>query len=287
MDFGEWIGRHRRETLNIDMRTAAERTGVDLGTISRVENGRTQPTLATVIRLCEGYDLALADMIAALVGAEVAQTLTPPDRPDNSVLSVADAVAFARGFGPARAAWLAAQLNTIGRTQAQAAREPNPPPVVPEAIPLLLARSEVFQVTLAYPGGLAAESLRWTYAMGGLLLFVDVGAYVRAARQLSGQTLHALGSATVLSRIETGTMERIKLGDVLALDAALTPDDHAVAGMFWRAGRALDALAFPVLVTAHRLVPARDIAEILVLSYRWAQALGLDESAWLAGLRGL
>src|SRR5260221_14635496 len=67
ISFGEWMRAIRKERC-LDIRTLAERTGVEATTISRVENARTQVTLQTCVRLCEGLGVSEFDVIAALYG---------------------------------------------------------------------------------------------------------------------------------------------------------------------------------------------------------------------------
>lgn len=292
MEFGHWIRNHRTVAMQIDVRTASTLTGVDGSTISRIENLHTQPTLATVLRLCEGYGLALGDMIPALVGKEVTAELdVPQSDTDRHVLTITDTVNFIQLVGTADTVseLLAESISIIAKHQAHAQRQPVPPPLIAADISKMLSHSEVYQLTLNYPGNLTAEMLEQVYSAGGVMTFQDVGAYVRAARQSRSTTLSALeektrSSASVLSRIETGTLERVKLGDVLSLNKTLTPDSNLVLAMFWQAAQLYDALRFQVKID-EQSVRALDVAEVLVIVYRWWQQLGLDGNTWLTQLR--
>ncbi len=67
MEFGEWVQCIRRKKT-LDIHTFSEKTGVDASTISRIENLRAQATLYTAFHICEGLDIALAELIKELIG---------------------------------------------------------------------------------------------------------------------------------------------------------------------------------------------------------------------------
>jgi hypothetical protein len=88
-------------------------------------------------------------------------------------------------------------------------------------------RPYLFGFELEYPPrNLVGHIVLCTYEHGGILLLDDIGAYVREMRLSGMETLRGFEvvtsiSASVLSRLEDGSLERIKLVDVLVLDKAL------------------------------------------------------------------
>ncbi len=67
MHFGQWV-QERRAERGCDLRAFAALTGVDIGTISRIEHTRTQATLSTAVQICEGVGASVTDLLEALVG---------------------------------------------------------------------------------------------------------------------------------------------------------------------------------------------------------------------------
>src|SRR3989442_6969223 len=67
MEFGTWVQNVRKER-GIDIRAIAEKTGVDASTISRIENSRTEATLYTSFRICQGLRISLSELVQLLSG---------------------------------------------------------------------------------------------------------------------------------------------------------------------------------------------------------------------------
>ncbi len=81
-------------------------------------------------------------------------------------------------------------------------------------------------IDFRYPRELSFDIIRNNYLAGGVLIFLDIGAYVRRVRLSKGFSLMTLGKATGFSdqgirKLENQTAEKIKLEDILKLDMAL------------------------------------------------------------------
>ncbi|NUS78446.1 MAG: helix-turn-helix transcriptional regulator [Streptomyces sp.] len=59
---GEQI-RHVREHHNLSQRQVCEATGIDIASLSRIEQGHTSPLLDTLIRIADAIGVPLADLV--------------------------------------------------------------------------------------------------------------------------------------------------------------------------------------------------------------------------------
>jgi transcriptional regulator with XRE-family HTH domain len=59
---GEHI-RHTREHHNLSQRDVCERSGVDIATYSRIEQGHASPKLDTLIRIADAIGVELRDLV--------------------------------------------------------------------------------------------------------------------------------------------------------------------------------------------------------------------------------
>src|SRR6266705_3173256 len=93
MDFGSWLQQMRLER-HMDLRTFAELIGVNMSTISSIENSRMQVTLATAIRICERLGVTLPTLLQAMQGKPLSD-LEPQDVSEREgILILSDVLAF-------------------------------------------------------------------------------------------------------------------------------------------------------------------------------------------------
>jgi hypothetical protein len=146
--------------------------------------------------------------------------------------------------------WLTILLNRIATFSDERGGPTHTPTallIVPEDIEKLLQDSRLYQFKVHYPEAMTAEALWQIYLRAGALSLVDIGIYLRQVRRTKRVTLSGLEtkgslSASVLSRLEAGALERVKLVDVLAFDERLGQEGKLVA-MYWRACILLDMVA--------------------------------------------
>src|SRR5260370_41870384 len=108
------------------------------------------------------------------------------------------------------------------------------------AMEVLLSNNSMNSFDLNYPRQISYKAVIYNYEKGGILILPDVGAYVRGLRREEKVTLEILEgssriSTSVLSRLEEGSLERIKLVDILALDISLNQTGRRI-DMFCQAG---------------------------------------------------
>lgn len=70
--FGIVLARYRRR-VPMTQEQLSWKSGVDRKFISRIENGRREPALGTILKLCDALEIPPADFIAA-VSAEIRPT---------------------------------------------------------------------------------------------------------------------------------------------------------------------------------------------------------------------
>jgi transcriptional regulator with XRE-family HTH domain len=303
MQFGRWV-QERRAELGLDIRAFAAQTGVDVGTISRIENTRTQATLNTAVQICEGIGTSLTDLLEALLGKCFPDLEQQPPSEERVMPSLRDAEAFlayAHQDQQACYSWLAHLLNrvaalvdiTIGNIRKRGSGL-----FVPEDIQKLLLNLPLYRFELQYPGELRAETIWNTYREGGLLTYSDIGAAIKHVRREKQVTLVRLEgsvniSASVLSNLESGSIERIRLIDLLTLDQQLAQEGKIIA-MYWSVVRFLQKLVCQRQAgdTRHGETASLDDKEqdtklitIFTTICRWLQVVNGETTSWIEELR--
>jgi transcriptional regulator with XRE-family HTH domain len=303
MEFGQWIQQVRLER-KMDLRAFAERIGVDISTISRIENMRTQATLATAIRMCEGLGITPSLLVEVLQGT-AASDLEPVVLSGHEMIPMLEDVqAFIRSM---RRDWrrgsllLAEMMNTIALLQLQGRRtnrENGRPLFVPEDVDQLLLDIPLYRFEFHYPSDIKTSDIWENYRGGGWITATDVGAYIKKIRREKRVPLvrlqHAVKvSDTVLARLEEGALERIKLNDILLLDEQLEQGGKILV-MYWRAsqlheevmhflsGSTLRPEDMPLSVW---ITQQMRLISIFTILCRWFQQEDQKERGWMKELR--
>jgi transcriptional regulator with XRE-family HTH domain len=303
MDFGNWV-RVQRERQEMDVRAFARLTGVDASTISRIEQARSQVTLWTAVRMCERLNVTPGDLLAALRGKRPPFAAWRQAEQGVDVVTVGDLEAFVsymRRTFQEGSTWLTSLLNQVAAREEEgyASHGGSAPLIVPEDIEKLLQDSPLYQFKVQYPAAITAEDLWEIYLRGGALSLVDIGAYLKHVRRARRVTLSGLEesgrvSASVISRLETGSLERVKLIDVLTLDEQLGQEGKLVV-MYWRACMLIDAVA-----RLHqrdfqaggegpskelRLEQEWRLIELFTTICRWLACLEPNDHSWMSAFR--
>ncbi len=303
MDFGAWV-QSLRAQREMDVRTFARLVGVDGSTISRIEQARSQVTVLTAVRICEGVEAAPADLLCAMRGERPKWARGQTDIHEDVVITIKDLEAllcFLRCHWEEGCRFLTSLLNRIaaaskdeGRVQGETVLL-----IVPEDIEKLLADSRLYHFKVHYPEEMKAEEIWKIYLAGGALSLVDIGVYLRQARHTRRVTLSGLEesgklSASVLSRLEGGTLERVKLIDVLTLDEQLGQEGKILA-MYWRACtlmemvvrvRKRDSLAGVLMPAAlERIEQDLKVVELFLTICRWFSCLSAPNDTWVREMR--
>lgn len=287
MEFGEWI-RSIRKAQKLDIRTLAGQTGVEASTISRVENTRTQVTLSTAIRICEGLGVTGSDLLEAVRGKHVPYQEDSSSTRDKAIPTMEDVEAFLvslQSGPPAGYHTLSSLLNkviTLRGIEAETAQWESSHTFNPEEIHRLLFHSPIYQFEVQYPPDMRIEDILTIYKRGGALTLADIGMYIKKIRREKQMTLaHLEGTAkvstSVLSRLETGLMEQVKLADILNLDEQLEQDGKLLL-MYWKVYRlnnlvshsveAITGFSSPTTVEQYE----KQVSVFIVL-HRWLQQL--------------
>jgi transcriptional regulator with XRE-family HTH domain len=303
MDFGTWV-QSMRTQREMDVRAFAHLVSVDPSTISRVERARSQVTVATVVRICEGIGATPADLLAALQGSRPMWAHRCQKTSASEVMTIPDVEALLsslRRSWQEGCVWLTHLLNQVAAysDERNTPAGETMPLIVPEDIEKLLADSRLYQFKVHYPEDMSADAIWKIYVQGGALSLVDIGAYIRQARRTKRVTLSGLEeagklSASVLSRLEAGALERVKLTDVLTLDEQLRQEGKIVA-MYWRTCLLIDAVAqarkrdeqagVAMPAAIDRIEQDLKLIEVFLTICRWLSCLSPSDHTWVTEFR--
>jgi transcriptional regulator with XRE-family HTH domain len=291
MNIGEWVQLMRQER-KLDIRAFSTRTGLDIGTISRVENGRAQATLATVVRMCERLGVSVEEFIGMWQGKSFLGFESSTALRESTIPTLQDVHAFliwARKDPSALCAWLADSFNRIAALQQEA-----PPLFVPEELEKFLFGSW-YRLEVQYPPNMAAEEILAILKQGGVLILSDIGTYLK---QLLHKELVSEGQRDAalrgLTRLETGSVERVKMIDVLLLDEQLEQEGKIVA-MYWRVYAFQDemlrlqasSVGQPASEVQNVRIPGREVklTSVFITICRWLQLGSQEDAFWMKDLR--
>jgi transcriptional regulator with XRE-family HTH domain len=287
MEFSQWLRRERSER-GIDLKKTAQASKVDTSTLSRIENGVTEPTLETVVRIMRGLDIDLNQTLATWV-EDRSLLAKDSDKHDDvlPVLQPKDIRAFWDYWTQnSTAAYdlLTGLLNQVAQLHA--------PPKRPyqefsdSVIPHFFSESPIYSFRLHYPNFITKDMVFEVFSLGGALTYPDVGAYIRSLRKNQKKTLvdiHRRSSASVMSRIESGNLEKIKFNDVLEIDRQFGNGGEIVM-MFVRAAELyIDAAEIAFL--GKQKLDMYDLTVFFVTLSRWMHPQQTHNSDWLMNVR--
>ncbi|MBU0492762.1 MAG: helix-turn-helix domain-containing protein [Chloroflexi bacterium] len=306
--FGSWVRRLRLER-GLDLQDLAERAGVDISTISRIENERTQATISTTLGICQGLGVEPIELVRMLRGGKLREDLESEQDVTSKpkALTANDIQAFLGFFRytPQRGPGLLADwINLIGnarvmRSNKRARPEAGRKRVMPDDIYYVVTErsvSESFDF-LNHRPEMTADLILELYKHGGILTVPEVGVYIRERRREKGATLVELEKSTrvsdsVLSRLESGSIERIKLSEIVAIDKVLGQGEilamcfGAIQSRGQIPGRRIKGKP-DVAYSDDRERREDNITDNLVLICRWLHCLFWDNTFWLEELRDL
>src|SRR5260370_22396122 len=179
LEFGHWISSLRRDR-QLDIRTWAERTGVEVSTISRVENARTQVTLLTAIRLCEGLGKDVSDVFTMWRGKPMYKDVEERVTGADAVPCMGDVEQFLNYFHSSKEEgkiWFSDLLNgvvSMSRSDEESARGNLSRVFVPEDIHKLLFDSPFYRFEIQYPPTIAARDMFTIYQHSGMHTLIEL-----------------------------------------------------------------------------------------------------------------
>lgn len=289
MDFGGWV-RALRQAQKLDIRALTERAGVEVSTISRVENARTNVTLLTAIRLCKGLGVSFNDMLEVVYGKRVARDIHEGSAQPGAVPTREDVDQFLEYLhheekgGKVRLTHLINKVIFISESAGKKSGVDGAELFL--SVDILLTDSPFIRFEVQYPLSLSSKDIFTIYAYGGLLTPLDIGEYIRKVRRERQITLEQLEraanfSTSVLLRLESSVIEQIKLADVAVLDQHL--DQNGVLfSMYWDVYSFYDDLLHRYPTTAERDMK---LVSIFVLACRWLHAMNPQDVSWVDTVR--
>jgi transcriptional regulator with XRE-family HTH domain len=239
MEFGEWVQKVRKER-RLDVRTFAEKTGVDPSTISRIENLKTEATFYTAFRIIEAMGASPIDLFAILTGKlpHLLVKRSFKEESKHQLVTLQDVEKFVNDFVSDKDSVcrrLAEDLNYLSAKYASRDKIQNREWVAfkmsaftsGDIDRILFTSSLYYRLELKYPTHIRADDILFTYEQNGALLLNDVEVYLQRLDP------HSNFAFVPLSRMMTSSsIERIKLSDVLQFDVK-SEQDGRIIGMFW------------------------------------------------------
>ena len=244
-----WI-KDARKRKGCTLTELGNRSGLTHSQLSRIENGVSDLTLFSLIRIFNAFNYSFTSLFSEnLFNSKFPLPSIFLDGKKESyqypVLRLGDIENFvyfilyrknARNF---IAKWLKHYIENYTMWTEEAISG-----LLDEAITLLTFPSDdregSMYENLCYPMDISINKLRNIYLSGGGLIMRDVGAFIRNQRLEKNLSLRALSSKVNishpwLSRLETGLTDRTLFSDILNLDQELEFEGDLVA-FAWRAG---------------------------------------------------
>jgi transcriptional regulator with XRE-family HTH domain len=277
--FGDRI-RDRRLGRALTVRALAEKSGVDPGTISRIENGVTEITLSSGIKLAEALGIELNELvpdsisdgrtIRDLASGYSVGLLVPKE--------IVDAFVDLHRRNEASAMNLLANwLNQIAQRQLELGIVDRTIGFDAQIVQWLLVRQDLFRFKIRLPRQCIGWVVPNIYALGGKIGRGDLKLYLAAISEDS-QRYDNLGrqSKDILRRLQSETPNRLRLIDIVSLEEELGID---LVNMYWmveseegvRAARGNDH--YKALLIA-----------LCVTICAWYAALGIEDGRWIEKL---
>lgn len=305
MEFGVWL-RQQRSKQQWDLEQLAEKSGVDVSSISRLENQKVeQPTLGTTVKLCQALQLKPAEVLYAFQSEKMAYsqaspvvpTTTGPAPLPGAVLRDLLTLYYTDQFKVAELlADLLHQTQQAYLTRTQKATH-LAGKIAPELATLLFTPDQpIYTLAVHYPPALDSQVVLTTYQRNGMLMTEDIWSYLSAARPRKKKTtedntgrLYQRLRVTLCHSAEIHAIALVKLDDVLAAEQQWGQAGE-VFGMFWQA--TVDSLLiwarqkihWESTPTEQWLPQETKLLWTLLALYRWWQSLCPEDPTWLAAL---
>ncbi len=237
----DWLKRERI-AQGLEQIELAELSGLESSTIGRIENGRTNPTLFAVIRICYGLGLSQKHFMHA-IGLNAFLSEHQGARSDTGeVLTIEDIEAFfsfyrnqpmeAKGYLYKTFGWI---RFLAGKSSAESMESDGA-----EIIGEMIRAQNLDLSTLPYPEEINKDAFWSIYILGGVITLKDVGVYIRLIRQSKNLSLRDLAKEvntthTAIRRLEMGAIERIDIADLIAVDRVIGVENDILT-LCWAAG---------------------------------------------------
>ncbi len=291
MEFGLLV-RNRRQELGMETRVLEKKSGINHGTISRIENGQVHILVITAIQLCKALSLDPIEIIDPERKNE--RTLLIPHTKSKAYLHNSDLNSLSQLFSIKPLSILDKLIEITGKfstsdTQAEfCVDEYWKKRAMDQKNDRLSGLLEILQA-VKYPKKTDNALIMNINMSGGVISLLDFGHFMRNIRKGRSLTLAEVQelsrlSDSTLCNFERGNIQRVKLSDILILDKVLKAKGD-LFHLIW------DVCEFQQRVVDDKFLCGWSINERIVRNYaicvyRWLQfhADGSDEK-WLSGLR--
>lgn len=236
----------RRLYLRKKTEEVSKSSGVSMSVISRLENDLSQPTVTSMVKLAYGlsltsYEVSMALGVKDYFGRAVIEPKTI--RENDMPLFLGDVEGFLFKFkydiAETKKFLFEAYDEVICKTN----------PTLPKDAARTLARDSIKNATfptsklytpLPYPHSIKMNYLETALIKGGILIFSDVGYYIRELRVKRNWSILDLSARAkisnyTISRLERGLIDRLFLNEIIRIDDALNTDG-LIFNMYWAAG---------------------------------------------------
>lgn len=294
MNIGEWLFQMRRK-CKFDLRALSVQTGLDIGTISKIENGRTQATLGTIVRAAEALGVTSSQFILDWQGEPFSVTNAEHITGEEAVPTFQDVVAlvtYSRSNMQSISTWMAKALDSIASSHGETI-----PLYKPHIVEKLIFGRPWQRYEVQYPPDMLNEEILDILRQKGILILSDISVYLENIGSNPPITTEKLASLLKIalreaSPQEIGSVERIEMVDVLLLDQELKQGGKIIA-MFWNVclfhiniqqllEHDNDKLGKrAAILTEHK---AR-LVLLLIIICRWLQHISMNDASWILDLR--
>ena len=303
-DFGDFI-KKLRETKDLTISEVGSKSNLSAATISRIEQGRSQFTVGTVVKICFAFELNLTDL-QPFVLLPILELKAMPDESLPS-LSFADLETYRCYYAQNRAMVerLIEELTGLIwwhllEPSAAEAKRYHPPAAVAslKLAQSTLAPSKFVKIVGDFPPGYPQQTsnqlLDNLFEANAILDLPDLGQYVRYQRQAGGITFREIHDRSGIrandwQRTEQGILKNLKFENLLNIDRVLGGYGD-VLGLAWDVFEFLEGIRkarWEIESTLTEGYSDQDIDQMRTLLNlsRWFQVLQPERDEWLQEIR--
>lgn len=235
-----WI-RSKRIKNNFDVMGLSSRSFVATSQISRIENNLSNITVNTLVGLGYGLDFGLEEILSVLKIPPHISKRKNKKETDVQIPQINDAYSIWLLFRDE--AQKAKKLMYDGYDQAQRSMGEGHSDEMSRAFDLVWQALQVHSdefVPLPYPKEMKLQHFAELYSFGGAITNTDVGIFLAKKRIEIGISQRELAKKTkishsVISRLESGSIERVHFEYIIQLDKALKMGGELIS-FAWEAG---------------------------------------------------
>jgi transcriptional regulator with XRE-family HTH domain len=291
-----WL-KNKRIKSKLDVRELSLQSFVATSQISRIENNLSDITVSTLVGLGYGLDFGLNDVLNELKISPYFPKLKNKKQSSALIPKIDDAYSIWLLFRDE--AQKAKRLMYDGYHQIQNTMEEENTSKAPQSFDVvweaLQADSDVF-APLSYPTGLDISHFAEIYSRGGAITNNDLGICLAQKRLELGLSQRELAKKTeishsVISRLESGSIERVHFEYAIRIDKALKMDGELLA-LAWESGEYESGISLLKYINEKSVVQkklhyteweqtAKAWADAFIAICRWHYVKDISQDWWL------